>query len=228
MKKWLFLNVILAVTLILGACSTSNNVVSNKLISKRKYEKGFHINSKSNLKTQNDELAEEKLVDDKGEVEKSNDGLVKSKKIRFDKGNNEINSNLVVENNEVEAIEVQAPKNKSYGTDNAEVELNEMSTDAVSISKNQNNANESEANSVEQQTRGLDTGDPLILILLVILAIVLPPLAVFLFEGASKRFIIDLILFILGWGAFGLFHGIFWICGLVSVIYALLIVLSVI
>ncbi|MBK9192423.1 MAG: YqaE/Pmp3 family membrane protein [Crocinitomicaceae bacterium] len=58
---------------------------------------------------------------------------------------------------------------------------------------------------------------------------ILPPLAVFLFEGASSRFWIDLILFIIGIAVVGwLLNGLSGLALLVSVIFALLIVLGVI
>jgi len=66
-------------------------------------------------------------------------------------------------------------------------------------------------------------------ILLVILAIIIPPLAVFLFEGVTKRFWIDLILALIGWGVgFWLLGGIGFLCGIVAIVYALLIVLNAI
>jgi uncharacterized membrane protein YqaE (UPF0057 family) len=65
-------------------------------------------------------------------------------------------------------------------------------------------------------------------VVLVILALLIPPLAVFLFEGATKRFWIDLILAIIGIGiGFGILHIAF-LCALIAVIYALLIVLEII
>ena len=70
------------------------------------------------------------------------------------------------------------------------------------------------------------------LVLLVILAIFIPPLAVFIFEGVTTRFWIDLVLAIIGWAAFGLLFGVVGglagLCMLAAIIYALLIVLSVI
>jgi len=68
------------------------------------------------------------------------------------------------------------------------------------------------------------------LILLVILAIILPPLAVFLFEEASTRFWITLILWLVGWGVGLALLGLELaaLCALVAVVYALLIVLGVI
>jgi uncharacterized membrane protein YqaE (UPF0057 family) len=76
----------------------------------------------------------------------------------------------------------------------------------------------------------LSTSSDIPLIILVILAIIIPPLAVALFEGITTRFWIDLVLALVGWGVgwalLGL--GLAALCGLVAVIYAVLIVLSVI
>jgi uncharacterized membrane protein YqaE (UPF0057 family) len=52
---------------------------------------------------------------------------------------------------------------------------------------------------------------------------------VFIYEGTTNRFWIDLVLAILGFGVgFWLLGGLGWLCGLAAVIYALLIVLEVI
>ena len=68
--------------------------------------------------------------------------------------------------------------------------------------------------------------DTAMLIILIILAILIPPLAVFIYEGATSRFWIDLILAIIGYGVgFLFFPHLAFLCGLAAVIYALLIVL---
>lgn len=67
-------------------------------------------------------------------------------------------------------------------------------------------------------------------ILCIILAFLIPPLAVFLTEGVTGRFWLNLILFLVGWGLgwylFG--GGIAFLCGLIAVVHALLIVLGAI
>ena len=63
MRKLTFINLIIASILILASCSTSNNVVSNKLISKRKYTKGFHINKKANYKATKEAVAEREEIE---------------------------------------------------------------------------------------------------------------------------------------------------------------------
>ncbi|MDX2249055.1 MAG: YqaE/Pmp3 family membrane protein [Bacteroidia bacterium] len=63
--------------------------------------------------------------------------------------------------------------------------------------------------------------DPIILILL---AIIIPPLAVYLYDGdATNRFWLNLVLFLLGYGALG-FLGFYYFGGLLAIIHALLIV----
>ena len=62
MKKLLFINLALISALILGSCGSSNSVVSNRLISKRKYTKGFHLNKRSKLKSDGDANADKDYV----------------------------------------------------------------------------------------------------------------------------------------------------------------------
>ena len=57
MKRLASINVYIIIVLVLGACSASNNVVNNNLISKRKYEKGFHLNKKSKIAVEKDKIA---------------------------------------------------------------------------------------------------------------------------------------------------------------------------
>jgi uncharacterized membrane protein YqaE (UPF0057 family) len=72
--------------------------------------------------------------------------------------------------------------------------------------------------------------DLLFLILLVILALILPPLAVFIVDGDSNIFWLTLILWLIGWGVglalFG--FGIAALCSLAAAIIALLVVLELI
>ena len=74
----------------------------------------------------------------------------------------------------------------------------------------------------ESQEQGYDADTNTIL--LVILAFLLPPLAVYLHEGEiNNKFWIDLILWLLGWVAF---TWLAWIPLLASIIYALIVILG--
>ena len=59
--------------MILASCSTSSDVVSNKLFQKRKYKKGWHVNSTRNIEektkvVQSDEIVESKSIETKEEI----------------------------------------------------------------------------------------------------------------------------------------------------------------
>lgn len=65
MNKLFFTQIAVIFSLILASCGSSNQVVSNKLISKRKYTKGFFINSKDHRNNSGEETA---LNDKKNQV----------------------------------------------------------------------------------------------------------------------------------------------------------------
>jgi uncharacterized membrane protein YqaE (UPF0057 family) len=70
--------------------------------------------------------------------------------------------------------------------------------------------------------------DVLMTVLLVILALILPPLAVGIYEGITGRFWLVLVLWLIGWGVgWWLLGPLAWLASLVAVIMALLIVLGV-
>lgn len=71
-----------------------------------------------------------------------------------------------------------------------------------------------------------NTAEDLDPIILIILAIVIPPLAVYLYDGdTTNRFWLNLVLTLVGYGLGGaLLPGLFYIGGLIAVIHALLIV----
>ncbi|MDB9931490.1 YqaE/Pmp3 family membrane protein [Flavobacteriales bacterium] len=57
----------------LASCSTSSDVASNKLFQKRKYKKGWHVNSTRNVEEktkviQSDEIVESKSIETKEEI----------------------------------------------------------------------------------------------------------------------------------------------------------------
>ena len=77
MRNLTFINLIITSILILASCSTSNNVVSNKLISKRKYTKGFHLKKKITNKISIDAVAEREEIDYPNHVLASSDFEIK-------------------------------------------------------------------------------------------------------------------------------------------------------
>ncbi len=210
--------------IILASCSTGNDVVSGRGIQKRKYNDGYYISWKNNngkSETDNKESvknsSEENLAENKSENLKTNiqpenekrlsyivetgneDFILTQEELNTENESNEISSPLVVTKPGIRAMTIKPGR------------LLETATNIKKVSEN------------------FGASGDVMLILLVILCFILPPLAVFLFEGASSRFWIDLILFIIGIAVVGwLLNGLSGLALLVSVIFALLIVLGVI
>jgi uncharacterized membrane protein YqaE (UPF0057 family) len=116
---------------------------------------------------------------------------------------------------------------------NASIDQQQQSNlDAEQVEEVEVQTYSSESTSVAEPEK---TTDDVMTILLVIIALFLPPLAVFLYEEASKRFILNLVIWLLGvvaFGGVGLIGAYFWGIGglliLFAVIHAILIVLEVI
>ncbi|MFT5779431.1 MAG: uncharacterized membrane protein YqaE (UPF0057 family) [Crocinitomicaceae bacterium] len=247
MRKITIVSTLAIIAIIAASCGSSNNVVNNHLISKRKYTKGFFINKKSNLKT--DKESEESVA--------YKDGIKKEKKAKVEKKQIARNSEVEYVAANSNAIPVQytdmgLPERLPYD----ESEINSLSTldgEPDELSERHSGPTrgseeigmremtQSEQNERDRSSDSSDSGDSgaaavdstVMTIILVILALIIPPLAVFIFEGASTRFWIDLVLAILGFGVgfllISIFSGgVWWLLGLISIIYALLIVLSVI
>jgi uncharacterized membrane protein YqaE (UPF0057 family) len=231
MKTIKKLSLFAMVGLILGACSTSNNVMNNHLITKRKYTKGFHFNTKKHFKSAKTDKTEELAFNTSEEgvndmqMRRSND-LAFNETANTELQRSNLNQVQVVENTEVKAATTQNTGSKSE-------KVKRTNANDLNIVSWSNNTREKVAEikqlQKEKQASKKAADDTVMLVLLVILAFIIPPLAVFIYEGATSRFWIDLILAIIGFGVgFWLLGGIGWLAGLAAVIYALLIVLAVI
>ena len=192
---------------ILNSCSTSNDVASNGLFSKRKYNKGYHLNRNAGKTSKSDIVKSDEISENTGirtvEIEKS---IVR------------------VENSTVETIVSQEEKvviNQEIAelkTENAKVAKKNVSTFqntfAVAPVKEKQEI-KTVGQTIKQgfpqykQQQSADTD----VVLLVILCFLLPPLAVYLYEGEwNSRCWLNLVLTLL--------------CGLPGVIHALIVVLS--
>lgn len=221
MKARLIFSGVVGLALILGSCGSSNSVVSNGLIQKRKYNKGFFMKSNGQFKTAKAEGKEEKSIVVQEEIAVNNTvrtaapvsavaAVQNTEKVTFDKVAAASVSNTVRSASQTAApVKVNATQ---------EIESRKEVRKDVREQVKQLRKKESSSSAVDGMT-----------ILLVILAIIIPPLAVGLYEGITVRFWIDLILALLGWGLLGwLLPGLIWLGGLAAIIYALLIVLAVI
>lgn len=224
MKQFKFIAVALLGTLVLGACSTSNEVAGGGIFQKRKYTGGVYWDRTERVKTTKAEKEEEEY-DIFSTNEASQNKYVSSTTI--------YNEDHVVSSSENAAPEITSKKaNVIEPTSNSSAD--EVSNAVSKVeeneqSKKQVNAKQKNSKDLTKKKNSKAPAGDVNTILLVILAIILPPLAVFIFEGVSTRFWIDLILALIGWGVgFWLLGGLGWICGLAAVIFALLIVLGVI
>jgi uncharacterized membrane protein YqaE (UPF0057 family) len=234
MKKVSIVSLVTIIMIVISSCGSSNNVVNNHGITKRKYNKGFFVQRNSNLRTANNEVKEERANADKMLAKQER---VDAKRAQKESAKQKMNVEQTV------AVENAATHSTVYAVEvekTGSAQENERSSDDVSNSEPETRASTSRETidrqsiadryeSHKKDSRGAAGGSSANLILLVILALIIPPLAVFLYEGATKRFWIDLILALVFYGVgFGLLGGIGGLLGLVAVIYALLIVLEVI
>lgn len=213
----------LVAVVLMFSCATSNDVVSGRFIQKRKYNDGFYIangkrfNKTDKVKTdQNDEL-----VYTDSNTETTVEAPVKNEAPVELQNNVPAAEPLII-------AETPEVKTENVAEQNSDIAVkNEENNEEVSVKSER----KKEVKTIQTKlSENAGSSGDVMLVLLVILCFILPPLAVFLFEGATTRFWIDLILAIvaigLGWWFFG--PGIAGLCGLIAVIYALLIVLSVI
>ena len=215
----------LVVAILLSACSTSNDVVSGNGIQKRKYNDGYYISWGKNYK--------KNKTNEKVEDVTSIENLTEKSEVEFSEQSVQLALNSeteetfvfvpVVEENEVVIEnEIQTAPSNQISNPLHVTEKN----DRTIVRSSRKFSPKSMRRTVDNNaSTAADTNT----ILLVILALFIPPLAVFLFEGATGRFWIDLILALIGWGVgWWLLGPIGWVCGLVAVIYAILIILGVI
>jgi uncharacterized membrane protein YqaE (UPF0057 family) len=218
---------LLIVLFAVSSCGIYSNDFSGGGIQKRKYTRGFYLNKRGHVKGGKSEVSKTETV--------------------------EVNSELVIVDNEpsadlpiIPAIQAQNdPGNDKQAeqTNSSNEGKSKKKASAVKTKKESRPAQQTQRKPREPEyympilnkkaktvMSAAASSDPVMTVLLVILAILLPPLAVAIYEGITKRFWIDLVLFVVGIGVgFWLFGGgIAWLCALAAVIYALLIVLEVI
>lgn len=226
MRKLIVVNVAIILAVLMNSCATSNDVVSNRLISKRKYTKGLFV--KKNLKLKSDG------------VEESENYAMSAKETQKETKTESANLNLSVR--ETQGISSDVASNQHIvSSDNVDINLVEDRNNApYSVQTNTAQSNSESFSSevttkerkqeLKQQLKAnkkLDDSDILMLVLLIILAIILPPVAVAIYRGIDNIFWLDLILFLIGFGGFW-FLPIAGIAALAAVIIAFLVIFDVI
>ena len=229
MKKVRIISAIAGLSIILASCGSSNNVVSNRLISKRKYTKGFHINSNGHYKSSKSQEEENTNL---AQTEQNEQTIV------FSRGDFQSRQVASVEGKSISTIKPESSATTHLEdqllTQTKDAETHALEKEIVSMDSKKDRIGHFSKEELKQAVKKsmhspTPMDDTAMLIILIILAILIPPLAVFIYEGATSRFWIDLILAIIGYGVgFLFFPHLAFLCGLAAVIYALLIVLEVI
>lgn len=218
----------------LASCSVSNDVATGWGIQKRKYNDGFYVSFGKNFDRSGNKLASDNHAVSEDLTVREEEAIIQPMDEPADQ------PAPVMEGNPLSAIEeIPAGTDETYPyiaddpavtiepADFTRPELNRLSRNKQLIKINRGYQMDTIYTKIShaQSPEGV-----LLLILLIILCFILPPVSVAVVDGISTRFWIDLIFFLIGWGVgWWLFGGaLAYLCALIAVIYALLIVLAVI
>jgi uncharacterized membrane protein YqaE (UPF0057 family) len=206
---------LLTLSAILVSCSTSNDSLSH--FSKRKYLKRFKENK---VKYDNDinKVENEYAYEEQKTNLKQNEA---TKPVSIDKTEEtaSTNNSLIINPSTSKSITYEKPVDKR-------VKINEP----IEWNKYNHKLDFSTINSkTYQHKKAVDTSDPVMLILLVVLAFFISPLSVYLKdESVSQNFVINLILWLLGqllwWG----FWGLGWLLLIAAFVHAILVIFDMI
>jgi uncharacterized membrane protein YqaE (UPF0057 family) len=212
MKNRSILSILLGVLIIISSCSTSNSVSNNRLISKRKYTKGFHFNSNSRLK--DDGILAEKTA--KNEAE----NVISSRQENVAYNNVAAVRHVDVISDELPTDVMNSEISESYATARSSQETiseNNLSSKSIDVSKKDISKKDLKKDFRTKKESNQGGGTDAKFILAVILAFLFPALGVLVYTYPSIDWIKVLIAFLL--------TLLFWLPG---IIYALLVVFDVI
>lgn len=182
--------VALMLTAIISSCSTSNDVASKRRIQKRKYTKGFSISKSENVAFNKKHKAS---VTSNETVKVDNTTLAKVEKtINSTATNTAIieETTIITPANEIVKTVVEENQTNTVAENNIVTEAEGEKTAEAKNLKSKTKIVKKKSKKKSSSSNGLAVET----IILVILAIFIPPLAVYLFEGVTTRFWIDLIL----------------------------------
>lgn len=228
MKKIQLFASALIMTILLASCGVTNNGFGGSSIQKRKYTKGFYHNKNHGFKSSDDKTVT-------GELTLQEEGTNETAVLSLEK---KAVQSTVFQSDKVIKNDQSQPQQRSEekSSQKKKVSASKKETKPTQVRQRKQREHEyyvplrEKATIAKKMAAQGSSESGAMLVLLVILAIFIPPLAVALYEGITMRFWIDLILAIVGYGiGFAFFgFGVAWLCGLAAVIYALLIVLGVI
>lgn len=191
MKKIQLLNLLFLASLVfsLAACKTSSDVMSSNWIQKRKYTKGFYVSKKA--KTENDHAQAE--TEKEFQLEESTPAAVSAPAAKNTSKPLAKVESATQEHNSSAQIATPKPTKAKQAI---EPVLNEMIT-ALSIEKELSNQSLEEITEfVNQQTQS-NPNDDAELVLMILLALIVAPIAVYIMYDISTEFWISLILYLL-------------------------------
>jgi len=219
MKRLNIIYLFLAMTIVLGSCSSSNSVVSNRLITKRKYNKGFHVKKKGNYKSSNEDVAKNKDVEkvDRKKFSDRTKSSNKQQEVVVAESSESAPLNWSAEESDLNERTTSTRSSDRVNSDEVtedkpvSAEKRDASIEEEQEEKDSRNSLKKKAKKSESSGWGADA----IFILAVICAILIPPLGVGIYTNIDwMKVLIALLLTIL-----------FWLPGM---IYALLVVFDVI
>ncbi len=217
------------------SCSTSNDVASNRGIQKRKYNKGFYVEKgpKMGGQTNQTELAdnENTVEENTVAVEEPTERVSSAPEVVYVEEVEEIVANVTPEasgNTDAEEVE-EVSTSEDTQVEEAQLEVVPEGRVKNRLMKRAEKVFHKAVAAPQNMGRG-SSESGLMLVLLVILAIFLAPLAVLIYDGVDRPFWIDLILWLIGIGVGYFLFGptVAFLCGLIATIYALLIIFEVV
>lgn len=183
------------VIFLVASCATTNDVVSDRWIQKRKYTKGYFVASNDKAKTEAETEVEVEVEVAKNSLAESIDLEPREiKKIDTKKSN----LPTVLADTAEEATLAEVPADDFVPIESSQAEKIEIQSEAhpVVTSKNRIQDGFDASLSFESELKSADDTEYL---LMLILAILLPPLPIFIIFGLETEFWISLILTILLW-----------------------------
>lgn len=182
------------IALILGSCSTSSDLNDTSILKKRRYSKGYHVNIKGNNKAKkvNWATAEMESVEPKPANEMESQNMAQAS-LSTELSETDLTPSPVIPTANESAKSKTAEREMKTTPVKTQIETNERSRKDRVSKKHLNSSNVA----IPTSTAVASGGESIILY--VILAIILPPLAVGLLYGIGTEFWLSLILTIIFW-----------------------------
>ncbi len=179
MKKFFYLlSTGIVAALVVSSCSTSNDVVSNGMFQKRKYNKGYHVSRTGKNHTDNTDQKENLAVRENTENTVSELPARRlAATVTSEKTYNTVPMSVSTKATDAQPTEVITPA--SNNTVRAFSAEEQTTTETAAAEKAHNQAHAQTITPKKEQQKSSESGSAIInLVLLIILAILLPPLAV--------------------------------------------------